>query len=227
MFDVSKHSRRIWMNSETKRCHQLWMFESAYLYFPCWKRLFASSRELNNIQTISPSKEENRNRNHSNSRKFEKLWVGRSSSSSACVESLDWNRYTLIGSKSDSSGGEMRYGKEREKHHHQQTPRPWNALRSKLPDLKRGLQTSCTVCIYCLYYSFYPYSVQSDQEAWGAAKVCIIWGFASKKKKKPIKLFHFNLELYRWVVILMRNKQNRSMSFQERQGGFWYWWWWW
>lgn len=73
------------------------------------KQTLFASRELNNIQAISPSQED---RHHSNSRKFEKLRAGRGSSS-ACVESLDWNRYTLIGSKSDSSGGEMRYSKER------------------------------------------------------------------------------------------------------------------
>lgn len=103
-------------NLETKQCEQLWIFESALFTFPILEKkptLFAS-RELNNIQAISPSQGEDRH--HSNSRKFEKLWAGYSSgsgSSSACVESLDWNRYTLIGSKSDSSGGEMRYGKER------------------------------------------------------------------------------------------------------------------
>lgn len=96
-----------------------------------------------------------------------------SSSSSACVESLDWNRYTLIGSKSDSSGGEMRYSKEREgggrvglwwwggEKHHQQTPRPRNVLSSKQPDLKRVLQTSCPhyVFIVCITGCISPHFV--------------------------------------------------------------------
>ncbi|CAK6981270.1 Hypothetical predicted protein, partial [Scomber scombrus] len=70
------------------------------------KQTLFASRELNNIQAISPSQGD---RHHSNSRKLEKLRAGSGNrgGSSACVESLDWNRYTLIGSKSDSSGGEM------------------------------------------------------------------------------------------------------------------------
>lgn len=106
-----------------------------------------TSIEQNNIWAISYSQKGDRH--HSNRRKFEKLGAG-SSTSSACVELLDWNRYTLIGSKSDSSGGEMRHRKERwgEEQHNQQTPRSWNALNSKLLHLKRVLQTSCPHCVF-------------------------------------------------------------------------------
>lgn len=104
-------SKKTW---ENKKCKQCWIFESALFTFLIleMKHTLFASRELNNIQAISALQEEDRH--HSNSRKFEKLWAGSSDgSSSACVESLDWNRYTLIGSKSDSSGGEMSYGIQR------------------------------------------------------------------------------------------------------------------
>lgn len=160
-----------WQNHNNKY-EQLWIFESALFTFPIlgMRHTLFANRELNNIQAIRPSQEEDRH--HSNSRKFEKLWAGSSSgggggSSSACVESLDWNRYTLIGSKSDSSGGEMRYGKERG----EATPRPRNALRSKLPDLKRVLQTSCPhyVFIVCIIACISPHFVH---QVWGRSRGC-------------------------------------------------------